>query len=336
MLRTTLLSALAAVAALAAFAGAARAETVHLKNGRTLVGDARLEGDDVVVDVRFPTEQVVRLKRADLTPESLFEVLDRRTPSDDVAKRRALGETAESLGLPGAAIAEYRRVRALDPASAAEMDKRIGRLEDVVAADLLDDAKDLLAEGMANASLVRLHAILETYPGTEAAKAAKALLSDAEKAAGASAEVSARTVVPAEVARWADLIEEDLRKGDAAATAAGREGAGGSANLRALLRAVERFEDAWREAKRLPVTVAADAALEDRVGKLRVRAKASLVRAYLDASSVYLQRRSIASAERFSDKACELDPRNADVRSLQGVILLAKACTLSCRCAVVR
>ncbi len=46
---------LASAFGVAAAANAA-AETVRLRTGQTLIGDVTLSGDDVVVDVRFPTE----------------------------------------------------------------------------------------------------------------------------------------------------------------------------------------------------------------------------------------------------------------------------------------
>lgn len=327
MWRSISILTLSTLTATIALAGQAFAETVRLRTGQTLMGDLRLEGDDaIVLDQRFPTVGVVHLKRSDLAPESLYDVLERRTDAADAAKRLALGETAEKLGLSGAAIAEYRRVRSLDPASATEMDRRVVRLEEEVATDALDDAKDLLEEGMANAALMRLHALLEIYPGTKAAKLAQALLVTAEKAAGASAEVAVRTVAAADAVKLADEIEAGLRKGDAAAAkVSGHEGTGGTADVRSLLRAIDLYEDAWKDARRLPAGTNGTAELDDRFAKLRARAKASLVRAYLDAGSVLLQRRSIPSAERMCDKACELDPQHKDLHALHRLILEAKA-----------
>ncbi len=318
---------LSTLTATIALAGQALAETVRLRTGQTLMGELRLEGEDaLVLDQSFPTVGVVRLRRGDLAPESLYDVLERRTDAADAAKRLALGETAEKLGLPGAAIAEYRRVRELDPKSAPEMDRRVARLQEEVASDALDDAKELLDEGMANAALMRLHALVETYAGTEAAKAARTLLAAAEKAAGASAEVAVRTVPVVDAPKLADEIEAGLRKGEVeAAKVSGHEGASGSADLRRLLRTIERYEDAWKDARRLPVAPTGQAELDDRIAKLRARAKALLVRAYLDTGSVLLQRRSIPSAERLCDKACELDPQHKDLHALHRLILEAKA-----------
>ena len=62
----------------------ARAETLQLRNGQALQGDVQLEGaDGVVIDVRFPDVKTVRLTRGELTPESLFAVLERRTDAKD-------------------------------------------------------------------------------------------------------------------------------------------------------------------------------------------------------------------------------------------------------------
>jgi tetratricopeptide (TPR) repeat protein len=304
----------------------ARAETVTLRTGESVEGSVRLEGPDtVVVHARFPEPVTLEFKRNQLTPESLFAILERRTPSADAAKRRELGETAESLGLLGAAVSEYRAVAALDPSAAKDMEARVAPLLEAIAADLLEDAKDLLEEGRPKAALRMLHTLLERFPKTAAAAAVSPLMGKAHELAGASAEVARRTVDPANAGRAADAVAAHLEKGDRArAGAAGHTGAGGSADARAMLRAIDHYEDAWNGAKQFPVTETGNAELDGRLRSLHAKAKSSLVQAYVATGTVLLQRRSLPAAERYCDKACELDPENQENHELHRWIVQAK------------
>lgn len=325
MLQRTL-RATAMVAAVIGFGSSVRAETVQLRNGSVLDGDVSLEGaETVLVDARFPDVKSVRLKRDDLTPESLFAVLERRTDPKDAAKRRELGETAERLGLLGAAVSQYRAAAALDPAAAKDMDARIANVFELIAEGLLDDAKDLLGDGMPHAAIRYLHTILERYPKTESAKGVPALMGKAHEAAGAASEVAKATVDAATAAKVADQVETHLVKGDKArAGVAGHEGKDGAGDRRAILRAVDHYEDAWAQAKRFPVTETGNAVLDKRLRALHAQAKSSLVQAYLTAGTVLLERRAIPSAERYCNKACELDPENKTSHELHRWILQAK------------
>ena len=300
---------------------------MQLVTGETVVGDVTLEGDDgVVVEVRYPAAKTLKLRRDDLAPESLFAVVERKTDPKDPVARRSLGELAERLGLLAAAAAEYAAVGALDPTAAKDMEGRITSLSETVAADLLEDAKALLEDGKPAAALLYLHTVLERYPRTPAAKEAQGLMAAAHKAAGASAEVSEKTVDPQAAGKLADAIEAQLAKGDAARQGvSGHPGAGGTSDVRALDRAIDRYESAWEKAKDLPVAGTGDAALDGRIASLKARAKASLVRAYLDAGTALLQRRAIPGAEKYCNRACELDPENRENHELHRLIVLAKA-----------
>ena len=303
----------------------AHAETVDLTSGGVVVGEVRLEGaDTVVVNARYPMETEVRLRRSDLTAESLYRLLERRTESGDVSGHLALGELAEKSGLRGIAVAEYRAVRALDPAQSKEMDARIGRLLSVIAEDLLRDAKSLLDSGNARAALMYLHAILERYPGSDPAKEAKALMAAAHKAAGASAEVAERTVPADDARKAADAVVKYLGKGDASLQAIEGHEDSTVSEQRSSERAVIHFEAAREAAKTLPVSSTGDKDLDARIVALRSRAKASLVQAYLTAGTVLLGRRSIPGAEDYCNRACALDPDNKENHDLHRLILDAK------------
>ena len=316
---------LATIAAVAV-AASAKADTIHLRSGETLIGDARLEGTDaVIVESRYPEVRTVRLTRDDLAPESLYGLVERTTDAHSVAGVRSLADLAERLGLNAVAIADYRAVKALEPSSASTADARIVALTNEIASDVLEDGRSLLAQGQAAAALQYLHTVLERYPDSPAAKEAKPLVEKATAIAGESAQVARVTVSAPDAPRLADEVEKHLAKGDAAVRlVSGHAGMNSVQDQREMLRAIDHFEDAWESAKRLPVSATGDGALDQRLTTLRSRSQTSLLRAYLTAGSIFLQRRAIPTAERFCNKACELDPQGQSSHDLHRQIIAAK------------
>lgn len=301
------------------------AEVLELRSGGTLVGDVRLEGPDkIVVDARFPEARTVTLSRDELTPASLYSILERRADPKDAAKHRELGELAARLDLKGVAVADYRAVKQLDPSSAKEMDERIARLCEGIASDLLDDATRELEDGNSRAAMMYLHTILERYPDTRAAKGARELMPKAHEMAGPGTEVAPRTASATAAPKEIDTVAAHLQKGDKAfQPLRGHEGSS-VASQHAAEQAISHYERAWEAAKRLPVA-AGSPELESRIDVIRARAKQSLVDAYLTAGSIHLQRRSIPSAERYCNKACQLDPENKRNHELHRQIVDAKS-----------
>jgi len=297
------------------------ADTVELRSGGTLVGDVRLEGDDIVVDALYPDVRTIKLKREEVAPESLFRILARATNPTDASDRRKLGELAESLDLKAVAIAEYRAAAQLDPGFAKEAEARIGRLREAIAADLLADARELLDEGRVRAALMYLHTILELHAGTQAAKDAAELLPKAHEQAGEAADIARKTAPEDQAEKTITEVESHLAK---ARRAQGDIGHGSSVrDQRALERSIVHYEAAWDEAKHLPVA-ASNQELAVRIEQVRVAAKSDLVAAYLAAGLIQLQRRSIPGAEEYCNKACELDPERKTTHELHRLIIAAK------------
>lgn len=306
-------------------ASAVHAEKLHLRSGQVLVGEVRVgEAETIEIEARFPEVKTIALQRSDLTPESLFEVLERRADPQDSARRKELGELADGLNLKGLAVAEYRAVKTLDAAQASDMDARIARLLDGIAADLLEDAKDLLEQENPRAAIMYLHTILEQYPDTEAAADAQRLMAGAHEAAGDVVEASMRTVAAKEAPKLIESVQKHLEKGDRWRAAVGAHEGSSVAGQRAAERAIGHYEDAWEEAKDLPLA-SGDPDLQRRIDASRASARGALLEAYLTAGSVHLQRRSIPSAERYCNKACALDPENKENHALHWLIVRAKA-----------
>jgi len=301
-----------------------RADTVQLKTGAVLVGDVELaEGGEILITTRFPEKATFTLKREDLVPRSLYDVLDRRTDPKDADKRLQLGELAESAGLYGLAVSDYLIVAELRPELLAEMKQRIERVRESIAAGLLEDARQLMEDGNPRGALMYLHTIQERYGSTKAAKEAKSLLATTHAHAGAATDVAEKTVSEEKAPKVIKSLQKNLDKGHREADKLkGHEG-DSSRDAKTADKAIRYFESAWKEIKTLPVT-ASDGELQATIKRLRKLGKERLVQAYLTAGSIHLQRYSIPRAEEYCNKACELAPDEKSTHALHRLIIEAK------------
>lgn len=310
--------------ALTLVAAVSRADTVQLKSGAILVGDIELaESGDIVVTTRFPEEGTFTLKRDELVPRSLYDILDRRSDPKDADARLQLGELAESTGLYGIAVSDYLAVGELRPTLREDMAKRIERVREAIAAGILEDARELLEDGNPRAALMYLHTIQERYGTTKAAKEAKTLMATGHEHAGSSTDVAKKTVSEEKAPKVIESLEKNLEKGDREARKlSGHEG-GSSRESKVADKAIRYFESAWDAIKTLPVTTS-DAELQSTIQRLRQSGKERLAKAYLTAGSIHLQRYSIPRAEEYCNKACELQPEDKANHTLHRLIIEAK------------
>lgn len=322
-MRTVLRTVLAAAALVSAAAGS-HADTVRLKTGAILVGDVELAEDgDIVVTTRFPEEGTFTLKRDQLEPRSLYDVLDRRTAPGDADARLQLGELAEATGLYGNAVSDYLEVAELKPEMRGDMERRIERVREAIAAEILQDAKVLLEEGNPRSALMYLHTIQERYGTTKAAKEAKKLMATGHEHAGSSTDVAKKTVSDEKAPKVIESVEKDLEKGGREARKLGGHEGDFSRDRKAAEKAIRYFESAWEKIRTLPVA-AQDAELKDKIRRLRQSGKERLAKAYLSAGSIHLQAYSLPRAEEYCNKACELQPEDKAIHALHRLIIEAK------------
>lgn len=312
---------------LAVMAGAS--ESVQLRSGSVLVGsvDLRDSGQTLVIRTVFPKKDVVEVSSQEVTPASLYWVHQRRTEPDDIEGRLRLAAMATEAEMYGIAISEYLFVQELDPDRQAMVDGRVKALSEMLAADILESAEDLLEVGDANSALVYLHTISELYPRTKAAKRASELMGEVHQLAGAAAWIAKETVDPREVPRLLEKMEKYISKGDAAlATVGGHVGStvSASSQRRALDRAIRYYDKAWQAGRSIPATLP-EGGRKVKAGDLHDQAHSKLVKAYLNAASLQLQRGSITKAEEYCTMACELDPENELSHHIHRLILEAKA-----------
>lgn len=303
---------------------AARADTVRLKTGAILVGDVELvENGDIAITTRFPEEGVFTLKRDELAPRSLYDVLDRRSDPKDADARLQLGELAESTGLYGIAVSDYLTVAELRPELREDMAKRIEGVREAIAAGILEDARDLLEQRNPRGALMYLHTIQERYGKTKAAKEAKKLMTTGHEHAGSSSDVAKNTISDEKAPKVIAALEKDLAKGDREGHKLGGHEGDSSRDAKAADRAIRYFEAAWEKIKTLPVA-ANDAELRAKIQRLRDSGKERLAKAYLTAGSIHLQRYSIPRAEEYCNLACELQPDDKSNHQLHRLIIEAK------------
>jgi len=299
-------------------------ETIELVSGQTLVGDIRLQEDDqIIIDARFPMVRQMTLTREELTADSWYHVLERRTDQKDPLGRMKLGEYAEMANLHGVAIAEYRAAKQLDAGLANEIDKRIVRLRNEVARNILNDAERLLAEGDARAALMYFHTIVELYPDTEAAKRAEKIKVKAHSLAGKAADVNVKTVPLKKAPEIIRKIESALKKGNERFIPLRGHVGSSSKDRKTAEQGVRYYEDAWKLTKSLPVATGDDD-LQKTFKNLRLTVKAQLVEAYLAIGTIYLQRKAISESEKYCQKACELAPEDRKNHALHRLIIEAK------------
>lgn len=305
------------------------AEDVQLRNGVTLVGTVELDRTrrSVIVETQFPTTGRRTLSFDEITPASLYWIHERRTDHEDFDALVGLAELAMQAELHGVALAEYMEAMAVDPKRGRALKSRIRELEQEMAAEILDSVRTLIEEEKYNSALSYMHTILEVYPETRAADEAAKMMGDVHRLAGKSARIAEKTVAAAKVPSVLDDIEKDLAKGDEA-----RKRAGGhvgsttwsSKERRALERSIRFYERAWRDALSIPV-VLEDSQTRIQADEIKLQARRKLVGAYLDAASIWLQRRSIPKAEEYCNAACEIEPENKDTHQVHRLILEAKA-----------
>ena len=310
--------------ALLSTAAASFADTVRLKTGAILVGEVELvENGDILIATRFPEEALFTLKREELAPRSLYDILDRRSDPKDADARLQLGELAESTGLYGNAVSDYLAVAELRPELRGDMAKRIEGVREAIAEGILEDAMELIEQDNPRGALMYLHTIQERYGKTKAAKKAKKLMATGHKHAGSSADVAKNTVSDQKAPKVIASLEKDLEKGNREARKLGGHEGASSRDAKAADRAIRYFESAWKKITTLPVA-AKDAELQAKIQRLRQSGKERLAKAYLTAGSIHLQRYSIPRAEKYCNKACDLQPEDKSNHTLHRLIIEAK------------
>lgn len=271
-------------------------EIVELRTGVTLVGEVRLIGrEELVVEARFPDVRTYRIKTKKVKAESLYRLFERRAAQDVAGERLRPAEFAESEGLRGIAVAGYRAVLELDPGSKQEIESRLQAIQSGIAGDLLTDARQLLESGSPARAVLYLHTIVETYPDSEAAKGARALMPKAHRAAGTAAAVDIHTVPADQVLDVLRDIEQYRAKAAKLYKPGMSHDSSSSRTVRAVDMAIALYEAAWRSAKSLPVALG-DGDLQARIDRVRESTRKALVSLYLAGGTLQIQRRAISRA----------------------------------------
>lgn len=296
------------------------AQAIELRNGEVVIGRVTKVGEQTVdVEVGFPTTATRTLKKSDLMPVSLYMILAARSEPSAEA-HLSLGDTARVLGLRGHAIAEYRVAALMNPALRSSAEAKVAELRIEIARELLDDAKEAIGEVRFTAARLALSEIERGYGDTPVAREAVTLLRKVKDTEIKNA--SLRRVSAAQLEAILNQVATHLQRADAVKGAQSVHG--GTKTQRALEQVVQHLEAAAGVMKDVAPTDDSPPALADRLGSARENVRRRLVEAYLALGTVFIQRRAFGSADKYCEKACELDPGNELTHRLHSLILQAK------------
>lgn len=314
---------------LALCSGPLSAQMIQLRTGAILVGDVEIQEDGakILVHVRYPKVQDVILDRKELTPKSLYSVFEKKVDRTDAQALWSIAMLAKDARMYGNAISDLLAVAKIAPNKKHDVELAIKEIRELIAADLLQAAREALAKENPRATLVYLHTIKELYPKTKAAKETRKLMTLAHDRAGKRVDIAEKTVSPERAPKVLSIVSENRNKGDQARERVQAENGkipGGSKQRKALDRAIKYYRKAWEAARTLPVAVN-DPKLRAQIEMARKVTRKLLVEALLSAATVQLARTSINNAEEYCNEACALDPENKKLRDIHKTILEAKA-----------
>ncbi len=297
---------LALLAASPAFAE----EVISTRNGSVYVGDVtELTPKAVTIKLQSPKKGTRRFALEDLTDTTLWRLRSKRIGAQDGKAMMALGSWAEDRGLLLAAVHEYRRATGVK-AAAARAKSRFVALAGRLARELFERGEALFVEELPDAALAQYKAVIERYPHSEAARAARervALVRSLLKAPNADVGAGAQGVKKAASVAWGRIVksvEGRLHKAARYEKKAARE----TRPVRqagALKKAVVQIEAAWALVSKLAGSTDDVPPSEALLLKATVRER--LIGAYLKTGLSYLTRRSLNQAQEYCVKIGELD-----------------------------
>ena len=297
----------------------APSQSIELATGETLVGlVVAFDGDGLTFQEGFPGNALRRLEAAQLAPRSWLSLLTEKTAPDDVEAQLRLAQLAETAGLPGQAIAAWRRVAAAAPDRSEEATRQVLRLREQVAAELLAETQERIGASEWAAAKLQLQVIAGDYADTKAAAAATALLPRVlrELSIAKKRERVAESRAEAALARAAALLEKSEKAMIATASARIRDQRREETRLAHLEEALAEIDAIAAPQPGSP--------LEERLDTLRTDLRRRLLGAYIDLGTIHLKRRSLSQAEAYNVKACSLDPKSGGCAALQGLIIQAR------------
>ncbi len=303
-------------------------ETLMNSDGATYHGEVvEVTDSTVVIDADWPPLGRVTLQASELEPRSWWQVRSNRL-GDDTEARLALAKWAESRGLLVQAVSELRKARR-DAAATERADAEIARLGTKIAEDLVARGDAFLAEGRPAAAQRYFEIVATRYAKTDVAATARERLATVREALAqaARARKEAREASRAlsafrqQASAW-DADVKNIRLHVEKADEHGAKVAGHARSVRDSRHLRERrthLEAAWKKAEELglpPEGVAPDDA-----DRIRDAVKAKLLATYLRLGESELLRGSVARAEDWCTKACDLDPEGKENHALHGRII---------------
>lgn len=300
---------LAAVLSILAASPSLAEEVLMTRDGTVYVGDlAKLSADAATLELSPPAQGTHRIQFDNLTDTSLWQLRSTRVAAGDGHAMLELGAWAEKRGLLLAAAFEYRKAATV-PGVAAKARLRMSELTAKIARKHFARAEALLADERPDAARAQLKVVVERYPDTQFARAARARLAlvaslistqpaavDAQPKAGKSAIVNVQS-------RAILIVERRLSK-------AARYEEAAIGELRpvrrtvALEKAAVLLENAWSVLRKAEAGMpgAAPAAFVAVRSRVRVR----LIDVYMRTGRSFIARRSLNQAQQYCVKLTRL------------------------------
>lgn len=291
------------------------AQTVELQSGEVIVGRlVAMQGDRLAIEAGYPKAERRELGRAEVLPRSWFALLAMRADLDSVTDLLALADEAERLGLPAHALAQLQAAAQLDQAQRPQLEQRMASLREAIAAALLGEAEQALADGRWAEARLGAEVVRNRYADTPAGGKAGALMTKALAAARTDAASRAADATTAQKAlataarheAEADKVALPLRGG-----------------IGATVKEQKAREKAIGHLERARAALLDGGDGQD-VTAVRIRVTDKLRDSYLAIARTLLQRRALDQATHYNALACELDPDGGGCSHLQDLIVQAR------------
>ena len=294
---------IASICSIALFVAGLCAQTIELRNGEVAIGRVvAVNASSVDVEVGFPEATTRTIQKSDLTPVSLFAILAAQVEPGSGVARVKLAEAARGIGLRGHAIAEYREAARLDPELKAKAAAKVMEIRTEIARALMQDAKQAIDETRFGAARLALSAIDASYGDTPVGREAASMQQQLKEK-----QLENVLLHKVSTSQLEGILKQVAGLIQKAEEVKGAESPHGSMKAQSALQAVVKHLEKATRAMKDVAPPDSSPELADKLTTARESVRHRLVDGYLALGTVYLQRRAIPNAEKYCEKACDLD-----------------------------
>jgi tetratricopeptide (TPR) repeat protein len=285
-----------------------------LKNGREVAG-VLVADDGLTCELRNSAGTVTTYAYDDLAPRSVYRLMKGRSPRDDGEAQLELAAFTRDIGLYAHSRRHYGEAAKADPALADEVDAGLAELREIASGKMLAQGSLELQKGELRAAEKTLTALINEFPGEDAAAKAAELLGSAALVE----EARSRSVqdMTAKIEKVLGPAHRDYER----MAAKDREGllssSSQSKSIKSFESAVDSGVAALEKIARVREKNAEDEQVQQACDELEEVTIAQLSRSSMNLSSSYLTRESYQAALGAVNLALAYDPENGEVRSMR-------------------